>query len=136
MDFKITSLYLIFLANNFGHAHECRFKDQINESQEKLEDLLTFIEKRYYQFNFDGLLGVVLAEGILLRMFMDFKARFIDFIFHLVFVSAQLLEIDRLNLTINVKKRIDLLMERCQAIKREILPLLPRNPQYMIICEF
>lgn len=40
-----------------GHSKE------IKASKEKLYEILTFIDEKYYEFNFDGLFGVILAEG-------------------------------------------------------------------------
>lgn len=41
------------------------YNHEITICQEKLHKVLTFITTRYFEFNFDGLFGVVLAQGML-----------------------------------------------------------------------
>lgn len=44
---------------------------EIKASQEMLNRVLTFIEKKYFEFNFDGLFGVILAQGIINKLFYN-----------------------------------------------------------------
>lgn len=63
MGFKLKLLYIIVITYNFVYSEKCQKKYQIQESQEMFSNVLTFIEQKYYEFNYDGLLGIVIAEG-------------------------------------------------------------------------
>lgn len=73
MILKLNLFYVIVITCNFVYTEECKKRYQIQESQEKLSKVLTFVEKRYYQINFDGLLGIVLAQGKYKNMLQIFQ---------------------------------------------------------------
>lgn len=67
MFLKLNLFYVIVITYSFVYAEECKKGYPIQENQEKLDKVLTFVENRYYEFNFDGLLGIVLAQGRVLK---------------------------------------------------------------------
>lgn len=55
-------IFIIITLKQFSYIHT--YETEIKACQIKLDKVLTFIEDRYYEFNFDGLFGVVLAESV------------------------------------------------------------------------
>lgn len=54
-------IYVIVILNQFFYSQSDG--GEIKACQEKLDKVLTFILNKYYDINFDGLFGVILAQG-------------------------------------------------------------------------
>lgn len=54
-------IYIIILTSHFLNSEE--YVNEIKLCQEKLSKVLRFIDENYYEFNFDGLFGIILAQG-------------------------------------------------------------------------
>lgn len=59
-------IYTLILTQCFLQKVECN--REIKLSLEILDKIFTFIDNKYYEFNFDGLFGVTLAKGIIYKI--------------------------------------------------------------------
>lgn len=128
-------ILVIILANQLFYLDA--YGKEINLCLEKLNRVLSFIEKKHYEFNFDGLFGVVLAQGKLI-IFHNYHLLFSELLVCRFFLSsAQLMKIDNLALrNSTMTEYIKRFIAKCHLIKMEILPNLPLYPPYMIPCKF
>ncbi|KAK9703246.1 protein of unknown function (DUF4735) [Popillia japonica] len=88
----------------FGDNRRDEVTVEIKEIVFSIENLLSFVEKYYYQMNLDGVLGITLAQ-------------------------AQLEQIIYLDTTTDYFAILTDIVERCQYLKHKIVPLLPDEPE-------